>query len=97
MTIAMKCTNIEDFASDTNREQAREMWQKLYERISDRLDEAYTEIADSGNYNHKSYLLFADWYAALLEREFGDEFGAHEIRYQADEDEDNFQWQNRAF
>ena len=97
MTIAMKCSNIEDFASDVNREQAREMWKKLYELAGDKLDEAYTEIAESGNYNHKSHLLFANWYADLLENEFGDKDGAEVIRYQADEDEDNWQWQNRQF
>lgn len=92
----MKCSNIEEFATHATYEQAREMWKKLYELAGDKLNEAYAEISDKGGYDHKAYLVFADWFAELLE-EFGDDFGAGEIRYMADEDEDNYQWQNRAF
>lgn len=97
MTIAMKCSNIEDFATHATYEQARAMWAELYKLIEDKLNSAYCEVAETTNHDHKAYLMFADWFADLLENEFGDKDGADVIRYQADEDEDNFQWQNRAF
>ena len=97
MTVTMKCSTIDDFADLEDRKQASELWRKFYSLIEDRLNAAYCEVAETTNENHKVYLLFADWFADLLENEFGDKDGADVIRYEADEDEDNFQWQNRAF
>lgn len=84
MTIAMKCSNVADFANHADYEQARKLWAELYRRIEDKLNEAYTETCDTSHVSDEALVLFADWFADLLE-DFGDEFGAHEIRYQVDE------------
>lgn len=78
------CRNVSDFADSRDQAQARKLWAELYRRIEDKLNEAYTETCDNSNVSDEALVLFADWFADLLE-DFGDEFGAHEIRYQVDE------------